>query len=74
MGHDSRSSVEEYIPRGVGGSAAGWDGRHPNQDEQHDAKMNLPVWNASHGSRGCSQENLVATGGNGYFYCFAVEG
>ncbi len=27
-------------------------------------------WNAVHPSRGCSQENLVATGGNGYFYCF----
>ena len=28
-------------------------------------------WNASHMSRGCSQQNLVATGGNGLFYCFA---
>lgn len=30
-------------------------------------------WNAAHGSRGCSQANLVATGGNGYFYCFAAD-
>jgi hypothetical protein len=30
-------------------------------------------WNAVHPSRGCSQENLVATGGNGYFYCFAAN-
>ena len=28
-------------------------------------------WNAVHASRGCSQENLVSTGGAGYFYCFA---
>jgi hypothetical protein len=28
-------------------------------------------WNASHMSRGCSQEDLRATGGNGMFYCFA---
>ena len=28
-------------------------------------------WNSAHASRGCSQANLVATGGNGYFYCFA---
>lgn len=28
-------------------------------------------WNATHRSRGCSQENLQASGGNGYFYCFA---
>ena len=31
-------------------------------------------WVAAHPSRGCSQENLVATGGAGYFYCFAVVG
>jgi len=28
-------------------------------------------WNSTHPSRGCSQENLVATGGAGLFYCFA---
>jgi hypothetical protein len=30
-------------------------------------------WNSAHGSRGCSQPNLVSTGGAGYFYCFAVN-
>ncbi len=30
-------------------------------------------WNSSHDSRGCSQSNLVGTGGNGLFYCFAVK-
>ena len=30
-------------------------------------------WNSAHGSRGCSQDNLIATGGNGYFYCFATN-
>ena len=29
-------------------------------------------WNAVHLSRGCSQEDLVGTGGNGLFYCFAI--
>ena len=28
-------------------------------------------WNSAHPSRGCSQENLVSTGGAGLFYCFA---
>ena len=28
-------------------------------------------WNAAHNSRGCSQDLLIASGGNGYFYCFA---
>jgi hypothetical protein len=30
-------------------------------------------WNSAHGSRGCSQANLISTGGNGYIYCFAVK-
>ena len=34
---------------------------------------NPSSWNSAHGSRGCSQENLQSTGGNGLFYCFAVN-
>lgn len=30
-------------------------------------------WNAAHGSRGCSQDNLVSTGGAGLLYCFRVN-
>jgi hypothetical protein len=30
-------------------------------------------WNATHASRGCSQPNLVSTGGAGLLYCFAVN-
>ena len=30
-------------------------------------------WNSAHASRGCSQANLVATGGAGLLYCFAVQ-
>ena len=30
-------------------------------------------WNSAHDSRGCSQPDLVATGGAGLFYCFAVD-
>jgi hypothetical protein len=33
---------------------------------------NPTSWNSAHGSRGCSQANLIATGGNGLFYCFAI--
>ena len=29
-------------------------------------------WNAAHMSRSCSQADLVATGGAGLFYCFAI--
>jgi hypothetical protein len=30
-------------------------------------------WNSSHPSRGCSQDALRGTGGDGLFYCFAVK-
>lgn len=30
-------------------------------------------WNSSHGTKGCSQEALVSTGGAGLFYCFAAR-
>ncbi len=30
-------------------------------------------WNSAHPSKGCSQANLVATGGAGAFYCFAAK-
>jgi hypothetical protein len=34
---------------------------------------NLRSWNSAHMSRGCSQPDLIATGGNGLFYCFAAQ-
>ena len=33
--------------------------------------QNPTSWNSAHGSRGCSQENLRGSGGDGLFYCFA---
>ncbi len=36
-------------------------GEHPNS------------WNSAHPSKGCSQENLRSTGGDGLIYCFAVN-
>lgn len=34
---------------------------------------NPTSWNSAHPSKGCSQENLVGTGGSGRFYCFAAN-
>jgi hypothetical protein len=34
---------------------------------------NPTSWNSAHASRGCSQENLRGTGGDGLFFCFAVN-
>ncbi len=30
-------------------------------------------WNTAHASRSCSQDDLIATGGNGLLYCFAAD-
>src|SRR5215472_9333471 len=30
-------------------------------------------WNSAHPTRGCSQDDLVSTGGVGLFYCFATD-
>ncbi len=36
-------------------------------------KANHRSWNDAHPSRGCSQDALKSTGGDGLFYCFAVK-
>ncbi len=33
----------------------------------------LSPWSAAHPSQGCSQQSLVATGGAGRYYCFAID-
>ena len=35
--------------------------------------QNATSWNSAHGSRGCSLEDLQRSGGNGLFYCFAIN-
>lgn len=52
------------------------DGEGSAQVGHHDRQGggdNPNSWNSAHGSRGCSQEALVGTGGNGHFYCFATN-
>lgn len=34
---------------------------------------NPTSWNSAHASRGCSQSDLQGTGGDGLFYCFAID-
>jgi hypothetical protein len=46
-------------------------GHHDRMGLQDDAPSKS--WNSSHGSRGCSQADLQGTGGDGLFYCFAVN-
>ena len=50
-------------------TGAAFVGHHDRQG----GGANPTSWNSAHPSRGCSQQNLVGTGGNGYFYCFAIN-
>ena len=51
---------------------SGADGMGSAQVGHHDKIGNgSGSWNSAHASRGCSQPNLVATGGAGLFLCFA---
>jgi hypothetical protein len=38
-----------------------------------DAEPPAKSWNSSHPSRGCSQDGLRSSGGDGLLYCFAVK-
>jgi hypothetical protein len=50
------------------------DGSGSAQVGHHDRTGGPNIsWNSVHASRGCSQANLVSTGGAGYLYCFAAN-
>jgi hypothetical protein len=52
-----------------GGEGSALVGHHDRQG----GGTNPNSWNSAHGSKGCSQENLRSTGGDGLFYCFAAK-
>ena len=55
----------------LNGEGSAMVGHHDRVGLRDDAPSRS--WNASHPSRGCSQEALVGTGGAGLFYCFAAN-
>lgn len=61
---DSDSTCSDWTSNGEGSALVGHFDREGGGD-------NPSSWNQAHGSRGCSQENLQGTGGDGLFYCFA---
>jgi hypothetical protein len=54
-------------------SASGIGSARVGHHDRQGGGENPTAWNSAHDSRGCSQENLVATGGNGLFFCFGVR-
>lgn len=61
-------SCEDWTASGEGSAFVGHHDRM-GLDDSAPAKS----WNASHPSRGCDLASLRGTGGDGLFYCFAVE-
>lgn len=55
-------------------STAGDGSTRVGHHDRQGGGENPTSWNSAHNSRGCSQENLEATGGDGRFYCFAADG
>jgi hypothetical protein len=69
-----------YIPISADTTCKNWTsngegsamlGHHDGKGPPNATNRNFTSWNAAHGSRSCSQPDLVATGGAGLFYCFA---
>jgi hypothetical protein len=79
--HDilSGSDLQGYLmPGDSDRTCSNWtsDSEGSAQVGHHDRTgggQNPTSWQSAHGSRGCSQANLQGTGGDGLFYCFAVE-
>jgi len=55
-----------WTKSGDGSAIVGHHDRQGLKDTRH-----MKSWNSSHGSRGCSQDQLKASGGAGLLYCFA---
>jgi hypothetical protein len=62
------TTCKNWTSSGEGSAIVGHHDRIGLKDTRH-----MKSWNSSHGTRGCSQENLVSTGGAGLFYCFAAN-
>jgi hypothetical protein len=55
-----------WTKSGEGSAIVGHHDRVGLKDSRH-----MKSWNSSHGSRGCSLDQLKGSGGAGLFYCFA---
>lgn len=64
---DKDTTCGNWTKSGEGSAIVGHHDRWGLRDDEP-----ARSWNASHPSRGCSQDNLRASGGAGMFYCFAA--
>lgn len=60
------NACEDWTTSGEGSAMVGHHDRSGGGDTP-------TAWNSAHPSRGCGMEALEGTGGDGLFYCFAVN-
>ncbi|HZN27489.1 MAG TPA: hypothetical protein VFB75_24910 [Burkholderiales bacterium] len=65
---DKDMTCGNWTQSGAGSAVVGHHDRMGLRDDEASRS-----WNSSHPSKGCSQDNLRATGGAGQFYCFAAR-
>jgi len=63
---DEDTTCQDWTGSGEGSARVGHHDRTGGGDYPES-------WNSAHGSKGCSQENLQGTGGDGLFYCFSID-
>ncbi len=59
-------------PAGEDMTCSNWTSSSDDGAKARVGHHDYAAWNSSHDSRGCSQEALISTGGDGLFYCFAL--
>jgi hypothetical protein len=64
---DEDHTCQDWTSNAAAGSAA--VGHH----DRTGGGANPTSWNNAHGSRGCGQSDLQGTGGDGLYYCFAID-
>jgi len=62
------TTCSNWTSNGQGSAIVGHHDRMGLSEDWH-----MRSWNSAHGSVGCSQEELVQTGGAGFFYCFHAD-
>jgi hypothetical protein len=70
---DGTASKESTDTTCVNWTSSGEGGALVGHHDRIGGGSNPTSWNSAHPSKGCSQENLRGTGGDGLFYCFAAK-
>jgi hypothetical protein len=59
-------------PAGEDMTCSNWTSSSDDEAKARLGHHDYAAWNSTHDSRGCGQQALISTGGDGLFYCFAL--